>query len=95
MVRCSAEGACGPVETLQVAQQADGEPDTDWVACDHRPLPHQPNLPTNHQVGDSVFSDLVLDQQPNERIYGLTWDSLLGGQGGVTKSISNAVGQCL
>lgn len=93
VVRCSAEGACGPVETLQVAQQADGEPDTDWVACDHRPLPHQPNLPTNHQVGDAVFSDLVLDQQPNERIYGLTWDSLLGGQGGVTKSISTAVGQ--
>lgn len=91
VVRCNADGTCGPVETLPVAAQADEDPDTDWVQCDHRPALHLANLPANHGVNDSVFSGLVLDQQPGERIYGMTWDSLLGGQGGVTKSISTAV----
>lgn len=91
VVRCNAEGACGPVETLQVAAQADEDPATDWVQCDHRPVAHLANLPVNHGINDGVFSGLVLDQQPGERIYGLTWDSLLGGQGGVTKPITTAV----
>jgi hypothetical protein len=91
VVRCGANGACGPVEVLTVAGQVDEDPDTDWVVCDHRPLGHVQNYPASHQVYDSVFASLVDDSKEGERIYGMTWDSLLGGQGGVTSKISKAV----
>lgn len=91
VVRCNAAtGICGGVETFGVAQQADEDPDTDWVHCDHRPLGHLAGYPVDHGVFDSVLSGLVLDQKPGERIYGLIWDSLLGGPGGVTKQIAAA-----
>ncbi|MCU0692501.1 MAG: PDZ domain-containing protein, partial [Polyangiaceae bacterium] len=50
------------------------------VQCDNRPAYHLVNGPdaSTHDLGWSLFKGLLVDSQPGENLYGITWDSLWG-----------------
>jgi C-terminal processing protease CtpA/Prc len=91
-VRCNAQTLeCQPnVETFDISEI----PATDAAvpSCDNRPLYHQQNPPedtpgslaTYHYLPFFPWRDLVVDSQPGENIYGMTWDSLYGTDQGLT-----------
>jgi len=94
VVRCDAAGECGEVEVVDLDEALPRLPDGvpfDGIACDNRPLRHLEDSPPNHaaEAGDSVYGGLVLGSDPEEKIYGLEWESLYSGDG------SDGVGSAL
>jgi C-terminal processing protease CtpA/Prc len=67
------------------------------VACDNRPLYHfdtgNPD-PTKHYVFDTFFRGRIADSTPDEKIYGMVWDTLWGAgdpSSPVNSAISTAI----
>jgi hypothetical protein len=94
IVRCDEQGECGDVEVIDLDEDLPLLPDGvdfDGVACDNRPLRHLETSPPNHaaEAGDSVYGGLVLGTAPEEKIYGLEWESLYTSNG------SDGVGDAL
>ncbi len=66
-------------------------------ACDNRPTYHQLNPPQNfgsveelHFLGFRPWVDEIVESAPGENIWGMTWDSLFGGPGGLTSTFRMA-----
>jgi hypothetical protein len=79
VIRCDAAAStCGPVETIEIGSLPEDPPGTpfDGVSCDNRPIRHLASAPKNHATGDTVYSGLVNEANPGEKIYGLEWESL-------------------
>lgn len=96
VIRCDAsKGTCGEVETIALADIPADAPDAmvDRIVCDNRPLRHVPGAPANHATGETVYSGLVTDADPSEKIYGLEWESLYTSNGtdGVGGALKAAV----
>jgi hypothetical protein len=96
VIRCDpAQGTCGAVETISIADLPFDPPGTkvDAVACDNRPLRHVAGAPPSHQTGEKVYAGLVTDADPAEKIYGLEWESLYttNGSDGVGAALDAAV----
>lgn len=77
VIRCDA-GKCGFPEMIKVADQPAPSEPVKGVNCDHRPLLHFPEQPTNHFIGENVYSGIVKESTAEERIHGMVWDSLMG-----------------
>ncbi len=96
VIRCDpATSICGAPETISIeglAELADGEM-IQSVTCDNRPLRHLASSPAKHDVGESVYSGIVTESDPTERIYGLEWESLYttDGTDGVGAALHSAV----
>lgn len=66
--------------------------------CDNRPFYHQKNPPTQfggsvedlHFLGFEPWVDELVDSQPGENLWGMTWDSLFGGPNGLTGDLRAA-----
>lgn len=97
VIRCSPTGpSCNDVvETLSVtAIESDVQP----PACDNRPAYHLANPPeqfpgmigTYHYVPFVPWRDAVLGTDPADKIFGMTFDTLYGGPGGLTQSFLDA-----
>lgn len=92
VIRCSAaQSSCQPtVETLAVG---DIESDVQAPACDNRPQYHLDNPPeqfpgmiaTYHYVPFLPWREKVTESDANEKIFGMTFDTLFGGPGGLTQ----------
>jgi hypothetical protein len=94
VVRCSG-ASCGAAGVVDVTAVAEVPPDTevDVVACDHRPSYLVAGAPSNHDVGGSVIAGPVVSTQPEERIYGAIWDSLMGGGSSTQQQLDAAVAE--
>ncbi len=97
IIRCDAQAkTCGAVETINLSDIPYDEVGTpfDHVRCDNRPLRHVPGAPPSH-AGEyyDVFSGLLNESNPTERIYGVEWESLstMNGQDGMGAALSGAV----
>lgn len=84
VIRCdSSSTSCSDtIETILVTDVPVGG---SVAYCDNRPGYHLENPPsqqtiTMHYAGFSDWRDKVVDSQPGEDIYGITWDSLYGPQ---------------
>jgi hypothetical protein len=96
VIRCDAKaGTCGMLETIAIDQIPFDPPGTmvDSVTCDNRPLRHLPGAPKDHATGENVYSGIVVESDPAEKIYGLEWESLstTTGQDGVGPDLHAAV----
>ena len=86
VIRCDAATlACnGTIETIPVTEL----PDTGQTpSCDNRPLYHLKNPPAGigaHHVPFVPWRDELVDSQPGEKIYGMTFDNLYGTSQGLT-----------
>jgi hypothetical protein len=83
VIRCDpAALACSTTpEVIQVSDLPDDDADqAPIVQCDNRPGYHLVNGPdpATHGVGDGLFMGLLIDSEPGEALYGMTWDSLWG-----------------
>jgi len=97
VIRCDATGpSCSPtVETLDIGAI---ESDLQAPGCDNRPLYHLANPPeqfpgmigTYHWVPFVPWRDSVLGTDPAEKVYGMTFDTLYGGPGGLTQHFLDA-----
>ena len=81
VIRCDAStGTCADApEVIDVSElETSGQGGT--VACDNRPAYHLEDGPdpATHEVGYEVFSGLLVDSEPGEDLYGMTWDTLWG-----------------
>jgi Peptidase family S41 len=82
ILRCDPDtGRCdGAPETLRVQDLANDSMGDD-VACDNRPFYHfvdgDPD-PNNHYVFNKLFRGEIANTTPQEAIYGMVWDNLLG-----------------
>ncbi len=107
VLRCdAAAGTCADVpETIEVSSLPVGGPGPD-VACDNRPFYHLapgsnascPSCPGGDPATHYVFGDFfrgpVAETTPDEKIFGMVWDTLYGGgdpNGWVNQNISNAI----
>ena len=97
-IHCDAQtGTCGPVQTLSIADIPPDPPGTmvSSVNCDNRPIRHIPGAPADHfpASSDSVYSGQVLEAAPEEKIYGVEWESLYTTDGldGVGTGLKQAV----
>lgn len=84
VVRCDpVSHVCGALETISI-RDLDEVPEGTEIAstsCDNRPLRHLATSPANHQNGEDVFSGILLESNPTERIYGAEWDSMYTSNG--------------
>lgn len=95
VIRCSAE-SCGEVETIDVLALPPLGPEEQLTAvlCDNRPLRHADGAPLeDHQGAEGVFAGPLLDVPPEEKLYGVEWDSFYTttGQDGVGPALKKAV----
>jgi hypothetical protein len=100
VVRCDASKlTCSDqIETIDVVDVPAGG---FGPSCDNRPSYHLPNPPEQdpgqvtvwHQVPFWPWREVVLDSQPGENIWGMTWDNLYGTDQGLTPFLleSNAL----
>ncbi len=96
VIRCDpATEVCGAPETIEIGNLPEEPPGTpfDRVACDNRPVRHLASAPKDHSTGDTVYSGLVNEAAPGEKIYGLEWESLFtsSGSDGVAPALNAAV----
>jgi hypothetical protein len=98
IVRCDEDGACGEVETLDLDEALPLLPDGvayDGVACDNRPLRHLETSPPSHasESFDTVYAGQVVGTDPDEKIFGIEWESLstTTGNDGVGPGLHDAV----
>ncbi|MEP7123043.1 MAG: hypothetical protein ABJE95_19100 [Byssovorax sp.] len=96
VIRCdAATSTCGAPETIEIGSLPEDAPGTpfDGVTCDNRPIRHLAGAPKNHATGDAVYSGLVMEANPGEKIYGLEWESLYttNGSDGVAPDLHAAV----
>jgi hypothetical protein len=92
VVRCNPQTlvCASTVETIDITDIPEG--DVGVPSCDNRPVYHQLNPPEEfpgsiadfHYVPFFPWRDLVVDSQPGENIYGMTWDTLYGTSQGLT-----------
>lgn len=97
VIRCdSAAKSCADgVETLSITSI---ESDVQAPGCDNRPLYHLENPPeqfpgmigTYHWVPFVPWRDRVLGTDVADKIYGMTFDTLYGGPGGLTQHFLDA-----
>lgn len=73
---CSETPEVVDVRDLHVNASGDG----DMVRCDNRPAYHLENGPdpATHAIGYDVYTGLLVDSEPGEALYGMTWNYLLG-----------------
>ncbi len=96
VIRCDAQTSiCAAPETIAIGslpEEPAGTP-LDRVTCDNRPLRHLASAPKDHATGETVYSGLVQDASPAEKIYGLEWESLYttNGVDGVAADLHAAV----
>ncbi len=98
VVRCdAASGTCADVvETLRVKDMvSDGAGSN--VSCDNRPSYHlatgSPD-PATHRIRGQIFTGPISNTAPEEKIYGMVWDTLYGGgdpNGTVNGTISSQI----
>jgi hypothetical protein len=96
VIRCDAgQKSCGAVEEIAIAELPFDPPDTmvERVTCDNRPLRHLEGAPANHETGDTVHQGLVKESLPEEKIFGVEWESLYttNGSDGVGAGLKSAV----
>jgi hypothetical protein len=96
VIRCdAATSICGAPETIAIGSLPEEPVGTpfDRVACDNRPTRHLAGAPKDHATGETVYSGLVNEASPGEKIYGLEWESLYttNGVDGVAKDLHAAV----
>ncbi|MBI5535495.1 MAG: hypothetical protein HY898_22385 [Deltaproteobacteria bacterium] len=79
VIKCDA-ASCGQPELIEVASIPEDPPGThiSGVACDHRPTYIVQGPPENHSVADAVYGGLMEGTLPEEKIYAMVWDYLLG-----------------
>lgn len=96
VIRCdAATSTCGAPETIEIGslpEEPKGTP-LDRVSCDNRPIRHLAGAPKDHSTGDTVYSGLINEASPGEKIYGLEWESLYTSNGtdGVAADLHAAV----
>jgi hypothetical protein len=89
--------SCGEPQTISIADLPADPPGTmvSSPACDNRPLRHLKDSPADHNsaTSDSVYSGIVVESNPTEKIYGLEWESLYSTDGtdGVAPALKQAV----
>ena len=84
VIRCDpTTSICGAPETIVIGNLPEEAPGTpfDRVACDNRPVRHLASAPKDHSTGETVYSGLVMEASPGEKIYGLEWESLYTSNG--------------
>jgi hypothetical protein len=100
VLRCdAATGTCADaVETLSVADLGTGGGGED-VACDNRPFYHLESaapVAGNHYVDWNFFRGQIANTTPEEKIFGMVWDTLYGGgdpNGWVNGNIASAIAE--
>jgi hypothetical protein len=74
VLRCNSESCSSQPAWLSIAEVPFRD-DAPPFECDNRPLLHVAGTPDWHPVG-GVFSGRVIESDPDEAIYGLSWSSL-------------------
>ncbi len=83
VIQCdAATGTCSDTpRVIDVRDLPEREPDDeDLVGCDNRPAYHLEDGPDpeTHDLENGVYAGLLVDSEPGEDLYGMTWDSLWG-----------------
>ncbi len=96
VVHCdAAAGTCGAPQAISIKDLPADPPGTmvGNVSCDNRPLRHLADSPADHAASDSVYSGVVVESDPVEKIHGVEWESLYttNGADGVGPGLKKAV----
>lgn len=83
VIRCdsSSDTCSGTPEVIDVATlPVQTDEDGPTVRCDNRPAYHLVDGPDpdTHDVGYDVYVGPLVDSEPGEKLYGMTWDTLWG-----------------